>query len=484
MDWRKRLEVWPRAGICALALSLVGCAGGPAPVARPRLLILRSATGPVYAEFLKSHRAERYTGRQDPAQYRFIVVDGSSMSPNEVGSEPLIAEALSKGVSIMMVNCTEDHKRSLMASKKVPAHTKGPSAAYLVTPVRGPGRMFHLTDLRASKVAKRQVAHSYTERGFVQGQHKRWEDEQTISGAHLQSFMGMVDDRLATQGRATLPTPPSDYSSSNWFQVAVTESWEAMNESCMDGQSLQHQITFTFAVYADSGDTLQSHWFQWCAMSMQGSVNMLSGLANNGDDTVGYAQTLFEAGVQPINDGGGNGLELALVQAQPTSATGAYNSSIDFTIGYRGSSGASNWLWQQSLTQSPQSFTNWQATSPPPPTSEINAVAFQAMQTDPYNGDDSNWTDGFHNIFGGKHVDSPNPTSSGSMGVVGQAVWKTFDIFDGPIQIEYGSSSLMTQLHVKNHFVYSDLYLDTCSFGGGSVVTLDFSQATPPSGGQ
>lgn len=480
MDWRKRLEGWPSVAVGTMALSIVGCAGGPAPLAKARLLVVGTASSPVYDELLKTHRAERYTGRQDPAHYRMVVVDGDAMTPSEVGAEPLIAEALAKGVSVMLLDGTESHKRSLMTSKRTPAHTQGPSAAYLVTPLTGGGRAFHLTDLRPAKVSKRQVAHSYTERGFVQGQHKRWEDELPISGAHLDSFMNLVGQRLAGRDRATLPTPPSDYPSNSWFQVSVTESWEAMNESCMDGQSLQHQITFTFAVYVDSGDTLPSHWFQWCAMSMEGSVNMLSGLANNGDDTVGYAQTMFNAGTNPVNEGGGNGLELALVQAQPTSATNAYDSNLDFTIGYRGANGDSTWLWQQGLTQSPQSFTNWEATSPPPPTAEINAVQFNAMQTDPYRGDDSNWTDGFHNIFGGKHVDSPNPTSAGSMGVVGQALWKTFDIFDGPIQISYGTSSLMTQLHVKNHFVYSDLYLDTCSFGGGNVITIDFSQATPP----
>lgn len=464
-----------------LAVSLAGCAGGPAPAGKPRLLVHRSVTGPVYTELLKTHRAERYSGRQDPAQYRMVVLDGGSMTPHELANEPLVSQALGKGVSVLLVNATEEHKRSLMAAKRTPAHTNGPSAAYLITPIVGPGRIFHLTDLKGSMVRKRQVSHSYTERGFVQGNHRAWEDEQTVDGAHLDAYMKMVDDRLNSGGRTALPTPPSDYLSSNWFQVSVTESWEAMNEACMDGQSLQHQVTFTFAVYADSGDTLTSHWFQWCAMSMEGSVNMLSGLANNGSDTVGYAQTMFNAQVLPIDEGDGNGLELALVQAQPTSATDAYNSSIDFTIGYRGDGGSKNWLWQQSLLQSPQSFTNWRATSPPPPTSEINAVSFVAMQTDPYDGDDSNWTDGFHDIFGGKHVDSPNPTSAGSMGVVGQAVWKTFDIFDGPIQIQYGTESLMTQLHVKNHFVYSDLYLDTCSYGSGSTITIDFSQATPPS---
>lgn len=470
-------------GSIAGGLVLGGCGGGgPAPIAKPRFLLVRSGDSPVLDELRKTFRQEAYTGSQDPSRYRVVVFDGDAHSPQELASHPLMRAALERGVSVMLLDVTEDHKANLTRARITQAHTSDGSAAYLITPLPG-GRITHLTNLRrTTRLKTRTIQHVSNPNGIVEGQHRTSEQELPIAGHHLATYMDAVYRRLEFQGRGTVnaPTPPSDYPSHCWFQTSVTDTWASGAVSDMNNQSLSHNVTYNYYVYFDSGASLQSHWFIWCAMTMDGTVSP-SAPARNDSDHRGWAHTLFDALIFPNNQGPGNGLQLALVEAQPTSAQNSLASSLEFDIGYRSTQGNTAWNWQQTVSQQSPNFNGWAASAPPPFGGQINAVSLQEMQTSPYDGDGSNWESGFDKGFSATHVKSMNSTSTSQIEVLGQAAWKTFDVFSGIVQINSWSSSLMMYLHVSNHFLYSNLYRDTLSFQtDGVLVNLDFSQVSAP----
>lgn len=473
-----RLVILLGVGAC-----LAGCGGGSGAPVRPAMLVYRSVSGPVYQELAKTYKVDRFRGTQDPARYSLVVLDGTTAHAAESESIELVRTSLAKNVPVLFVNASESHKRALMTSRCLPAHTKSESAAYFVRREPGSSRSFELVDLRQREVPIASSSKILDQNGILKGQYGSSKLQLDISGTHLSNYLSTIRSRLQSSGRAALPSPPSDYPSSGWFQVTLTENWQADNNGSIDGQSIGHEVSYTFAVYADSGDSLPSKRFQWCVASMEGTV-AVSAPVHNDVDQRGYAHTLFQANLQPVDTSSGNGLQLALVQAQPTDADGSYMSSMDFTIGYQGSSGSSNWIWQQTLQQLVGGFGGWQATSPPPLASDVNDASFQAMQTSPFNGDGSNWTDGYYRVFAGKHVTDMNLASTLPIGVIGQALWKTFDPYNGTVDIQYGSTSTMMKLQVDNHFFWWHCYHFVFSFGPSpGTVTLDFGQAMPQGAG-
>lgn len=468
----------------ALALAAVvfgvlvapGCGGGGvAPTTRDRILVFRSATGPVIDALRSEFRQDNYVS-QDPGRYELVVIDGNSTSPAEIESSSLVKSALGKGTSVLIVNAKEAHKRATVKSKCVAASVRGDSAAYLITPLGGSNRI-HLTNLRPHRVTFAGKSHEHVPSGYLVGQARNGQKDVSIEGDLLNTFMGNLHDRLAEQGRDTsgTPTPPSDYGSQNWFQASVTESWSTGTDGNINNQSVGHNITYTFYGYYDNGATLASHAFQWVAANFNGTVSTSTPTYND-EDHRGWVHTMFNALLSPVDTSTGSGLDLALVNAQPTNNSGSLATSIEFNIGYKGSSGNTAWLWQQSTNQNPANFGGWSGSSPPPYQGNINDVNIQLMQTSPYNGDGSNWTDAFYTVFAGKHMHAYNPVSGQNMNVVGQALWRTQIVSNDTVQIVCESYSKLDYLHVKNEFEYHEYY-NSYDFGGEQlVVDLDLSQ--------
>ncbi|MBX7133746.1 MAG: hypothetical protein K1X67_13820 [Fimbriimonadaceae bacterium] len=421
-------------------------------------------------------RQDSYTGLQDPGKYKLVVIDGASTSPAELETAPLVKNALSKGTSVIILNAIDAHKQATTKSKCVPGSIRGLSAAYLITPLGG-GNRVHLTNLRPQRLTFKTKRHEHSPSGFLVGQASQGDKQVPIDGVLLDTFMGNLHDRLAEQTRdvSGTPTPPSDYASSNWFQTSVTESWSTGADSAIDGQSIGHNITYTFYGYYDNGSTLDSHAFQWIAANFNGTVST-STPVHNDEDHRGWIHTLFSAYLDPLDSSTGAGLDLALVNAQPTGAVDTLNSSVEFNIGYKGANGNTAWLWQQSANQNPNDFSNWAGSAPPPVQGNINDVTIQLMQTSPYYGDGSNWTDAFYTVFQGKHMHDYNPVSGGNMNVLGQAVWRTQIISNDTIQVACFSFSNLDYLYVKNDiFEYHEHY-NTIAFGGEPfIVDLDMS---------
>lgn len=451
------------AGLVAL-VEVCGCGGGTAPLTREKMLVFRDADSPVLTELRTMFREERYTGSQDPAKYRLIVVDGDSTAPNEIGTVPLVEDALRKQVSVLLLDVNEAHKSALTAAKLTQAYTSSDSAAYLVTPLPG-GRITHLTNLRRMPL-KQKFIEQRLENGVLHGSHEDSSSDLTIEGPHLAAFVQEVSRRLASQ-RSTIPppTPPSDYSSGSWFQTNVTEIW-AKVPPLMNGQYISHAITYNFYVYFDSGSTLPSRYFQWCAMSMNGIVEPSPpGVDTNGER--GFSHTLFAADIVPVNTTAGNGLQLDLYNAQPNQITNTLTSNMEFNIGYKGGPNSA-WLWQQDLTQQTPNFNGWEATSPPPPSQQINAARLQAMQTSPCNGDASNWSFGID----GNTVKPMNPASTTTFEPLGQVVWRTQEVFDGIVQVSCGSMSSLMDLSVPDSYCLISLNSTPVT------INIDFSQVS------
>ncbi|MBX7133698.1 MAG: hypothetical protein K1X67_13580 [Fimbriimonadaceae bacterium] len=442
-----------------------GCGGGTAPLTQRKMLVFGIADSPVLSELRKTYREDRYTGSQDPARYALVVVDGDSTTPKELGSLPLVSEALGKRVAVMLVDVGENHKAALTGAKLTQAHTGGDSAAYLITPLGG-GRVTHLTNLRRLSLKQKRVRQVLGKDGVLQGSHQDSSSDVSIDGPHLAAYMQEIASRLTVQ-RTTItpPAPPNDYPSSHWFQTSITDMW-AKVPPLMHDQAVSHVITYNFYVYLDSGSTLPSRYFQWCAMSMNGYVG-LSAPAVNTNSERGFAHTLFAADIAPVNTSGGNGLQLDLYDAQPTQVTNNLTSTMEFNIGYKGGPNSA-WLWQQTLTQPTPGFNGWEATSPPPPSQEINAVRLQATQTNPCNGDASNW------LFGidGNTVKPMNPVSTVNFEPVGQVVWRTQEVFDGIVQVGCSSRSSLMDLAVPDSYSLITLFPD------GVTINIDFSQAS------
>lgn len=419
---------------------------------------------------------DTYTGLQDPARYRMVVIDGDTTSPAELENLSLIKTALSKGTSVLLLNAREAHKQSTVKSKCVPGSVRGPSTAYLITPLGG-GNRVHLTNLRPHRLSIRGKQHEHSPSGFIVGQASQGTKDVPVEGVLLDTFMGNLHQRLAEQGRdvSGAPTPPSDYPSSNWFQTSVTESWSTGADGNINNQAIGHNITYTFYGYYDNGNTLASHAFQWVAANINGTVST-STPAKNDEDHRGWVHSMFWANLLPVDSNTGFGLDLALVNAQPTNANDTLDSSLEINIGYQGSSGNTAWLWQQSATQNPNSFGGWSGTSPASWQGDINDVTVQLMQTSPYNGDGSNWTDAFYTVFQGKHMHDYNPVSGQSMNVVGQAVWRTQEVSTDTVQIVCESYSKLDYLYVDNDFFEYHEHYNSFEFGGEQlIVDLDLS---------
>lgn len=460
---------------------LLGCGGGGTPpVTRDRMLVLSSSGGPVMARLRQEFGEVPYTGSEDPSRYEFIVVDGAHTSADQLGSNSVVRKALTSGVSVLMLNVTDSHKRSLLHNKIVAVGARGDSAAYMLTPLGG-GRRFHITNLRQQiGVNTREISHTQDADGVIIGTHKEGLLNLDPPGQTMDQFMGHVHERLAEQSRAVpAPQPPSDYPASSWFQYLISENWTTQQNPAINGQVLSHDSTYSFYGYYDNGSTLGTNAFQWVVMEYDGTVTS-SPLTSNNDTDRGYGNTLFQLFVDP-NDASGNGLDLALVDAQPTAANNSLSSSLEFNIGYRGSGGNTAWLWQQSLNQQPGNFNGWEGTVTGNGT-DINAATMQLEQTIPCDGDGLNIDPAYYKVFVGAHIHPLSAPSSGALNVLGQVLWRTQIVSSDIVEIDLTPHTRMMRLTVSNYFFTWKPHLYAVDFGLQYKVDMDMSQLQPPGG--
>lgn len=479
----------PTRSYWALGLALAGtpwvlggCAGGSfAPTARDSMLVIGGGSGPVYAKLRGKFREVRGSGQEtNPGNAKLIVVDGSGFGPSALAALPILRRALDSGVSVLCLNASEPHKKALLTAKLTALCSHGTSDAFLVTPLGG-GNRFHVTNLASKQLRRRRIAHERDPNGVIIGQHHTSTQDLPVNDALVDRYIGQISDRLEVQGRspATVPTPPTDYPSASWKQYAYTEVWNTGADGSINNQSIGHDITYTFLMYFDSGATLSTHWFQWVAVSVDGTVSPSAPTLND-EDHRGWVVTQNMIQMDPVDDTIGNGLQLAFVQSQPTNVANTLSSSMNFDIGYKGANGNTAWLWQQSLSQTTGSFSDWSATSLPPSSGDINAVTLNYMQTSPFDGDGSNWTDAFYTVFQGKHIHGINSSSANPMEIVGQALWRTQLPFSGVVSLQVDSGTLMTNLRAKNDvFTYHEYY-NSDYFGSSMVLDLDLSQIQAP----
>lgn len=464
-----------------LGAALWGCGGGTAPASRERMLVYRGASGPVYLG-LRDHFQEVRSGTEPSSldNYSLVMLDGNAVAPSEMASLSVIRHAMTSGISVLLVNATEGHKRALLDAKLVPISARGMSEAYLITPLPG-GRRFHVTNLHPMSLKQRLVHQEHDASGYLSGTHDEGVREAPLSDEQVASFVQKVRERVADQGQAVpaSPTPPSDYPKSSWFEVSVTDGWALKNDPDIGGQSVDYSGTYTFYGYFDSGDTLRSKWFQWLALAADSSISP-SAPVNDQVDNRGFVPTLNEIFAAPVNTFAGNGLQLSLVQAQPTSANNSLSTSLEFNIGYKGQTSNSAWLWQQSLNQSLGSFGGWTTSVLPPPSNDVNAPLIQYMQTTPCNGDASNVLEAYYTVFVGKHIYPMNASSRAPMGLVAQSLWRTQEAFSGVVQIQVGSSAAFLDLAVTNYFFAYRIAYSLVSFGGSHLYDVDLGQLTAP----
>ncbi|MBX7133881.1 MAG: hypothetical protein K1X67_14505 [Fimbriimonadaceae bacterium] len=461
-------------------LGLSGC-GGTAPTSEPRMLVYRGASGEVFDGIRSQIRAvTSATEPSDLNRFQLVTLDGNLVSSAEIGGLNLIRRAFGSGVSVLLVNASESHKRALLDAKLVPLSAHGTSDAYLVTPLPG-GRRFHITNLRPLRLQKRAKSQELDPDGTLTGSHGQSEADIPTSVDRIAGFVEVVKARLGEQGRSVpvTPSPPTDYPKSSWFQVSYTDGWAVNNDPIIDWQNVDYDATYTFYGYFDSGDSLPSKWFQWLAFSVDASVTPSAPTSDQVDDR-GYVHTMTEIYAEPDDSAGGNGLQLSLVDAQPTNANNALSSSLQFDIGYKGQNGNTSWLWQQGLTQTMGSFGGWSGSIVPAPGNELNGTQMRFMQTTSFNGDGSNWTDALYRVFVGRHIEPINSSSRNPIELVGQALWRTQVAYSGVVTIDVGESVLMTDIMVKNYFfTYKPNYSNN-SYGTSRTFDLDLGQLAAP----
>ena len=477
-----RLNHWALGcSILGAPLLVGGCAGGStAPTFRDTMIVIGGGSGPVYTKLRSQFREARGSGQETSfGRAKLVVVNGAALDPASMASLPLLRKALDGGVSVLFLNASEPHKKALLQAKLTALCPRGSSDAFLLTPLGG-GSRFHVTNLTSRALGRRSIAHERNPNGVLIGQHRTSTIDLGVTDEVADGFLTQVEKRLAEQSRgpATTPTPPSDYPADQWAQYAYTETWNTGASSAINNQSIGHDITYTFTMYFDSGDSLPSHWFQWVAVSVDGTVNP-SAPTQNDEDHRGWVATQTVLSLNPVNSSTGNGLELAFVESQPSSASNSLQSALSFNIGYKGSGGNTAWLWSQSLSQTTGSFSGWQATSAPPTSNQVNAVAMNFMQTSPFNGDGSNWTDAFYTVFQGKHLHSINSSSANTMEILGQALWRTQQVFPGVVAIELDSMTKMTSLEAKNEFFYTHEYYSAEDYSASAIIDLDLSAIVP-----
>lgn len=468
------------AAVAATIMILAGC-GGTAPASRTRMLVYRGATGPVYESVRRQF--QEVNSASEPSnleQYQLITIDGNAVSASEIGGLSLIRRGLASGVSVLMVNVNEQHKRALLDAKLVPLSAHGVSDGYLVTPLPG-GRRFHITNLQPVRVQKRAKTQELDLDGVISGTHNQSESEISSSPERIAAFTDVVKVRIGEQGRAApvTPTPPSDYPQSSWFQVSYTDGWAVNNDPIIDWQNVDYDATYTFYGYFDSGDSLPSKWFQWLAFSVDALVSPSAPVSDQVDNR-GYVHTMTDIFAVPDDGPDGNGLQLSLVNAQPTNANNSLSSGQQFDIGYRGQNGNTAWLWQQGLSQTTGSFGGWNGSIIPSPSNEINGAQVRYMQTTTFSGDGSNWTDALYKVFSGRHIHPINSSSRNPTELVGQALWRTQLVFSGVVTVNVGETVLMTDISIKNYFFTSKPNYSTNSYGTTRTFDIDLGQLVAP----
>ncbi|HRF58848.1 MAG TPA: hypothetical protein PLH94_02910 [Fimbriimonadaceae bacterium] len=457
---------------CSVVVVLGGCAGGSnAPNAGDKMLVLGAASGELYTKLKARYREVRPTGQpSDLSGFRLVVVDGDTISPEDLARHSAIRRALTTGVPLLFLHASEPHKRSLLGAKLLPFSVKGQSDGYLVT-TDGPGR-YRVRNLRPLALDIRKRNAELDDHGVLTGSHEQKSARVPVSSERVDQFLDFI--QLDRGRQVAPPTPPSDYPQSSWFTVSVSDDFSGTNPDFYN-DLFEASLTYTFSAYYDSGSTLPSKYFQWVACSVEGTVTPQPP-GTDEVDARGFAMTMNECSISP-NNGPGNGLQLSLVEVQPTNESNNLSSELLFDIGYKGD-GNTAWTWTQQQSQSVGGFGGWEASSAP--SNQVNAANLQYMQTSPYNGDGSNWQDAFYKVFVGKHIHPMNTNSTQAMGLVGNALWRTQAVFDGTVTIDIQTAVTCILLTVSNYFVTSRTAHQVVATAQSTSIDLDLGALQIP----
>lgn len=457
----------------ALLVAVGGCAGGSiAPVAGDKMLVLGGASGELYTKLKSKYREVRTSGQpQDLSGYRLVVADGATITPRDLSRHGAIRRALASGVSIVLLHASELHKQALLRDRLLPFAVRGESDAYLVTSRRP--REYRVRNLRPLALDLRRQEQELDENGVLTGKHERKSAQVPVSSTRVDRFLGLIEADSTRQ--VSPPTPPSDYPQASWFTASITDDFSGSNPDFYN-DLFEADVTFTFSAYFDNGASLPSKYFQWVACTVDGTVTPQPP-GTDQVDARGFAMTMNQCSMQP-NNSTGNGLQLSLVDVQPTNVTNSLSSGMLFDIGYKGSANNTAWTWSQQLSQSVGGFNGWSATSAP--SSQINGANLQYMQTSPYNGDNSNWGNAYYKVFAGKHIHPMNSNSTQAMGLVGQALWRTQDVFTGSVTIDVATTVTCTLLTVSNYFFYSKPAHQVVQTAQSLSIDLDLGSIQAP----
>ncbi|MBX7133745.1 MAG: hypothetical protein K1X67_13815 [Fimbriimonadaceae bacterium] len=449
-----------------------GCGG--TSDGRARMVVFRSASGPIYQELLKTYARQMYRPNQNFAKVSLFVIDGTTASAAEIEALDSIDDATKAGVPILFLNVNENHKRgATLASQKIGAYLKGDHDGYLVTPTARGIDILHLGHQKGQRKVKFSRLRPD---GVLEGSHADSAYEFEPDANSVSNFVGMTNLRL--QGRTpqqlTRGTdPPSSIKS---YIVTVTDAFTSINGNVVPGQTVTTNVTFSFNVYYNDGGT--GNQYQYLIAYATGLTDPGTP-TNDSERTKGYYQRY--AMVQMAPNPGGNGNELFLVQQAPISSAGSYQATISANLQYNG--GQASYPWSLSLPANPQSIPGWGVDIDNFFANPANATGWEFFQESPYNVVDDNWHDGFTYV-GGLVLDyypkTMNPTSTTQFPVNVGSVWRTSTPFDNGIEIQYGVGAQFELLHAheRSPGIYDRDRTQQTLTPDSTVINLLFNRAT------
>lgn len=424
---------------CVAFLGPFGCGGSSD--GRPRMVVFRMGSGPIFKELQKTYSQQIYRQGQAFQKASLFVVDGETASASEIGALRGIDDAMKAGVPVLFLNVEVEHKKgATVASHQIGAYLDGHHDGYLVTPTPRGVDILHLGKQKGHRKTKfsRLRPDNVLEGNHFESDYELVPDQQNIS-----NFVGMMNLRLSgrTPQQATRGTdPPSEIKS---YIVTVTDAFTSINGNVVPGQTVTTNVTFSFNVYYNDGGA--GNQFQYLIAYATGLTDPGTP-TNDSERTKGYYQRYAIVQMAPNPDGNGN--QLVRMQQSPGSDQDSYQASVSADLQYNG--GQASYPWSLTLPASPQSIPGWAVTTWNYFDNPINATGWEFYQTSPYNVGQDNWHDGFTYV-GGLVLDyypkSMNPTSTTQFPVNFGAVWRTASTFNDGIEIQYGVGAQFELLH-------------------------------------
>lgn len=432
--------------LCILVLCFTlggpGCGGGGGP-SKPRMVVFRSASGPIFDELRTSHSQLLYRPGMNFASAKLFVVDGQTASASELETLAGIDHALRAGASVLFLNVGDSHKiAATKASQKVGAYVHGEHFAYLMTPTRDGVDIVH-TGPRTltSRVKKTRLG----EDGVLTGSHEMRNLQFGLSDALVQRFVSLMRSRI----QGILPTrdsgtdPPSIVPR---YIVSVTDSFTSGYGTLVPDQVVNNNVTFFFNVYESNAGPGKAN--QYLIAYAQGLLDPGSP-ASNGDRTRGYSQVQCQMFIAPSNTPGDNGNLLTQEWFSPNaSPTNSYQASANVLLLYQGAN-PGFYTWSLDLPATPQSIPGWGVCYDNYVYNVPNTVGMVWFQMSPFNSIDDNWHDGFYTsgLVLDYKVRDMNSTSTTQFPVNLIGVWSTASVTTSAIVMQYGVSGIYEQLH-------------------------------------